>query len=161
MDRSAERGFKLTELAALIAAAAMLSALAVPHFAPDAEDRAAAVEELGGTLRATAAMAHAICVARDCPRSATTIPVAGRNVVFVNTYPDAPSIRLMMSDLDGFATDATGRRFMHTDARVPQRCWVQYNEASVGPDGEVVPPTIEYAPAVQSAALENTSHSDC
>jgi MSHA pilin protein MshA len=143
MIKSSQRGFTLIELVVVIVILGILAAFAVPKFMGlETEARIQSVRSMAGAMRSAAAMAHGACLAQNCPNATTVVPMNGQSVTFVNQYPNAAGIKVLMENANGFTTNAAGNRFTKTGARTPASCWVQYNQAVAGQA-----PTISFPPA--------------
>lgn len=129
MVKASQHGFTLIELVVVIVILGILAAFAVPRFMGlETEARVATVNSLAGSIRSAAAMAHGVCMARQCP-SPSTIPIEGVNIGFVNGYPNRANIDDVLQSVDGFTYAAGTGRFTRTGALTPANCWVQYDQA--------------------------------
>ncbi|HXB19419.1 MAG TPA: prepilin-type N-terminal cleavage/methylation domain-containing protein [Steroidobacteraceae bacterium] len=147
MHRSSQHGFTLIELVVVIIVLGVLAAFAVPRFMGiDTQARIASVNSLAGTLRSTATMAHSVYLARGNP--ANPVVIDGQNINFVNAYPDAATVGLLLApgtvtvnNLAGAFTNAAGT-FTLNGATTPANCGVTYTAAPANGD-----PTIATVPA--------------
>ena len=144
MHRSRQHGFTLIELVVVIIVLGVLAAFAVPRFMGiDTQARIASVNSLAGTLRSTATMAHSVYLARGNPANPVTID--GQAINFVNGYPDANTIGLLLAqgtvtanNLAGtFATVAGSGTFTLNGATTPANCAVTYTGAPANGDPSV------------------------
>src|SRR5438552_494767 len=96
MYRSAQRGFTLIELVVVIVILGILAAFAVPRFMGlEVQARIASVNAFAGTLRSAATMAHGVYLARGNP--ANPVVIDGQSITFVNGYPNAATMGLLIS----------------------------------------------------------------
>jgi len=146
----------MVELIVVIVILGILAAVALPKFMGlEREARIAAVKSMGGTLNSAAQMAHGVCMARNCANGNQNLD--GNVITFVNGYPNNATMFNLVQTTEGFTR--VGNRFTKTGATTVN-CWVQYDQAVLGANGVVTPPTLTYNGIVMSAAQEaniNTS----
>jgi len=124
-------GLMLIELVVVISILAILTAFAFPHFASqEVEARKAAVNGLGGSVRAATAQAHILSL---YPGNAATITMNGQTITMLNGYPNEASIVNTLQDFTGFQyIPAAVAMFQKTGAAIPAFCKVTYANALVG-----------------------------
>jgi len=124
-------GFMLFELVVVIMILGILAAFAFPHFASqEVEARKAAVNSLGGSVRAATVQAHIMSLYQG---NSATITMNSQAITMLNGYPNEASIVNTLQDFTGFQyIDAVVAKFRKTGASSPGSCMVTYADALVG-----------------------------
>lgn len=126
-----QRGFTIIELIVVITLLGILAVFAVPRYASlEVEARSAEITALGGSLRSSAALAHAVWLAQGQP---DTVTLEGRVIDMDNGYPSESAIDETLESIDGFLYDdsASPGVFSKTDnsfSPIPS-CTVTYGAA--------------------------------
>jgi MSHA pilin protein MshA len=142
MIRSTQRGFTLIELVVVIIILGILAAFAVPKFMGlEGQARVAAVKSIGGSMEAADTMAHGIWEATAAPVSPLTIE--GQTIAFVNTYPTAASIGLLLdqSTSSGYSSPANGE-YVPNGAATAGNCNARYANATKDAAGDYLAPVV-------------------
>jgi MSHA pilin protein MshA len=145
MNRSTQRGFTLIELVVVIVILGILAAFAVPRFmGMEGQARVSAVKAIAGSMESAGAMAHGIWEATSNPTNPLTIE--GQSITFVNTYPNAASIGLLLdqSTASGYSNPAAGE-FVPNGATTAANCHARYANATTfaAPTGtQIVAPAV-------------------
>jgi MSHA pilin protein MshA len=141
MMRSKQRGFTLIELVVVIIILGILAAFAVPKFMGlEGQARVAAVKSIGGSMEAADTMAHGIWEATAAPVS--PLQIEGQSINFVNTYPTAASIGLLLdqSTASGYSNPANGVYVPNGAARAT--CNAKYADATKDAAGDYIAPVV-------------------
>lgn len=119
---SISRGFTLNGLLIVIAVLGMLATFAVPRFVyHQADAHAAAIQDLAGSVRTAAYLAHELAGAQN---QAASVIMQGKTVGLQAGYPTAGDIHKAVVGVAGF-TFAPGV-WTRNGARAPLQCSVRY-----------------------------------
>ena len=142
MIRSKQRGFTLIELVVVIIILGILAAFAVPKFIGlEGQARIAAVKSIAGSMEAADTMAHGIWEATT--PSVNPLTIEGQSITFVNTYPNAASIGLLLdqSTSSGYTNPANGE-FAPNGAATANTCNAKYADAVKDAAGDYLAPVV-------------------
>ena len=99
-----QKGFTLIELVVVIVILGILAVTAAPKFIDLTSDaKASVVQAVEGSLNSVADLAHAKALVEGIVDG--DLSIAGQTITFVETYPDAESINLLM-DIDATVSGA-------------------------------------------------------
>jgi len=137
--KASQKGFTLIELVVVIVILGILAVTAAPKFIDLTGDaKASVIKAVEGSLNSAADMAHAKALVAGT--EVGPLSIAGQSITFVNGYPDAASINLLM-DIDTSSSDAvfvldpvtpvagTPLKYNYKGVISPALCQAVYTEA--------------------------------
>ena len=132
-----QKVFTLIELVVVIVILGILAVTAAPKFIDITSDaKASVVQAVEGSLSSAADMAHARALINGVTDG--DISIAGENITFVNGYPGATSINLLM-DIDAGTSEndfvlgtstALGTTYTHSQATTEAECVATYMQTT-------------------------------
>ncbi|TWX70680.1 prepilin-type N-terminal cleavage/methylation domain-containing protein [Colwellia demingiae] len=133
--KASQKGFTLIELVVVIVILGILAVTAAPKFIDLTGDaKSSVVQAVKGSLNSAADMAHAKALIEGTVDG--DLSIAGQNITFKFSYPDAASIDLLM-DIDTSSSDAdfdlveTGPvTYSYKGVTDPTKCQAVYNIAT-------------------------------
>ena len=132
-----QQGFTLIELVVVIVILGILAVTAAPKFIDlTADAKSSVVEAVEGSLNSAADMAHAKALVNGITTTGS-LSIANGTVVFVNGYPTAETINVVMEVDTGASNgdfklanpDGTTATYTHAAATVDAECQAVYVEA--------------------------------
>lgn len=130
-----QKGFTLIELVVVIVILGILAVTAAPKFIDLTSDaKASVVQAVEGSLNSAADMAHAKALVEGIVDG--DLSIAGQNITFADTYPNAASINLLM-DIDTtvstgdfvLVVSGSGASYTHSTAATAN-CVATYTETT-------------------------------
>lgn len=134
--RANQKGFTLIELVVVIVILGILAVTAAPKFIDLTGDaRSSVIQAVEGSLNSAADLAHAKALVEGIVDG--DLSIAGQNVTFVQSYPNAASIDLLLdintdtSDADfSLSTVGDTTSYSHTSAETAADCSASYVETA-------------------------------
>jgi len=131
-----QEGFTLIELVVVIVILGILAVTAAPKFIDLTSDaKGAVVEAVEGSLKSASDMAHAKALVQGI--TGGDLSIAGETITFVNSYPSALTIGLLL-DIDTtpstgdfvLVSAASGTTITHANATTDANCQAKYVQAA-------------------------------
>ena len=132
-----QQGFTLIELVVVIVILGILAVTAAPKFIDLTSDaKSSTLEAVKGSLNSAADMAHAKALVSGFAPDGS-LSIAGENITFAFSYPDADSINRLMdiniTDSTGdfvLSVSGNGASYSHPTAVTPANCVATYTETT-------------------------------